>query len=56
MNLNDYKIYFLNSLAMFVSFTDIESILKIILLLASIIYTGLKTYEIIKKNDENNPN
>lgn len=47
-----------NSIAMALSFSNIESALKIILLLASIFYTLLKTVEIIrnKKNDNKGDN
>lgn len=55
MSINDLKLYGLNSIAMAVSFTNIENTLKIILLLASIIYTIMKTIELIKnKNGSNN--
>jgi hypothetical protein len=53
MSINDLKLYTLNSLAMAISFTNVENTLKIILLLASIIYTIMKTIELIKaKNDD----
>jgi len=53
MSINDLKLYAFNSIAMAVSFTNIENTLKIILLLASIIYTVMKTIELIrKKNDD----
>ena len=52
MNLNDFKIYALNSIAMVVSFTNVEALLKIALLCISIIYTGMKIIEMKnKKND-----
>jgi hypothetical protein len=53
MTNNDLKIYALNSIAMAVSFSNLESILKIVLLCVSIFYTILKTIEIIK-NKRNN--
>lgn len=53
MSINDLKLYAFNSIAMAVSFTNVENTLKIILLLASIIYTVMKTIELIrKKNDD----
>jgi len=54
MSLTDLKIYSLNTLAMAISFTNVENTLKIILLSASIIYTIMKTIELIKnkKNKE----
>lgn len=56
MTINDLKIYTLNSFAMAVSFSDVEAILKIVLLCVSIFYTILKTIEIIKnkRNGQNN--
>jgi hypothetical protein len=58
MSHNDLKLYMVNSIAMALSFSNIESALKIILLLASIFYTLLKTVEIIrnKKNDNKGDN
>ena len=53
MTINDLKIYTLNSFAMAVSFSNVEAILKIVLLCASIFYTILKTLAIIK-NKRNN--
>ncbi len=50
--LETYKVAFINAFAMLISFTAIESVLKIILLLASIIYTIYKIIEIKKKNDK----
>jgi hypothetical protein len=56
MSHNDLKLYFFNAIAMALSFSNIENFLKIILLIASIFYTILKTVETLrKKNDgENN--
>lgn len=53
MSINDLKLYALNSLAMAISFTNVENTLKIILLLASIIYTIMKTIELIKAKNDN---
>jgi hypothetical protein len=54
MSNNDLKLYFLNTITMALSFSNIENALKIILLIASIFYTVLKTIETYKnKNDEN---
>ena len=52
MNLNDLKLYALNSIAMVVSFTDVEAMLKIVLLCISIIYTGMKIVEMKNKKDD----
>lgn len=56
MSHNDLKLYFLNTITMMLIFSNIESFLKIILLIASIFYTILKTIETLKKknNGENN--
>ena len=53
MKLEDLKIYLLNGLTLSVSFTNLELILKIILLLTSILYTFIKIYDYfkIKRND-----
>ncbi len=53
MSNNDLKLYFLNSITMALSFSNIESTLKIILLIASIFYTILKTIETLKKKNDN---
>jgi hypothetical protein len=52
MSLNDLKLYGLNSVAMVVSFSNVEAILKILLLCVSIVYTIMKTVELIKKKNE----
>jgi hypothetical protein len=53
MSHNDLKLYFFNSITMMLSFSNIENTLKIILLIASIFYTVLKTVETLrKKNNE----
>lgn len=56
MSHNDLKLYIFNAISMLLSFSNIESFLKIILLIASIFYTILKTIETLKKknNGENN--
>jgi hypothetical protein len=54
MSLNDLKLYTLNSLAMAISFTNVENTLKIVLLLISILYTIMKTLQLMKnKNNDN---
>jgi hypothetical protein len=54
MSLNDLKLYTLNSVAMAISFTNVENALKIILLLISIVYTIMKTIQLAKNktNDD----
>ena len=42
MSTEDIKIYALNSVAVLVSFSELEAILKIILLIGSIVYTDSK--------------
>jgi hypothetical protein len=55
MSLNDLKLYGLNSAAMAISFSNVEATLKIFLLLISIVYTIMKTIELMKKkSDERN--
>jgi hypothetical protein len=56
MSISDLKLYTLNSLAMALSFSNIESTLKIVLLLASIVYTLMKTIELIKKKNDGKTN
>ena len=55
MTINDLKIYGLNSLTFAISFSNVEATLKIVLLCASIVYTIMKTIELIK-NKKNNDN
>lgn len=55
MTINDLKIYGFNSLTFAISFSNVEATLKIILLCASIVYTIMKTIELIK-NKKNNDN
>ena len=55
MTINDLKIYGFNSLTFAISFSNAEATLKIILLCASIVYTIMKTIELIK-NKKNNDN
>lgn len=54
MSINDLKIYGLNSITMAISFSNVEATLKILLLCASIVYTVLKTIELVK-NRKNGP-
>ena len=53
MSLDDLRLYTFNIITLGVSFTAVEDSLKIILLLASIVYTLQKIYNShIKKNDK----
>jgi len=49
ITIQDLKIYMLNSGVLAVSFTEIEMLLKIVLLTATIIYTVQKIYTNEKK-------
>ena len=55
MTTNDVKLTILNGFTLAISFSNMENFLKIFLLLISIIYTCMKTYEFyttkIKKQD-----
>lgn len=52
MSIKDLKLYILNSITMTLSFSNIEATLKILLLLISIVYTIMKTIELIKKKSD----
>lgn len=58
MSINDLKLYGFNSITLAISFSNVEATLKIILLCASIVYTIMKTIELIKakKNDNKRDN
>ena len=56
MTINDLKLYGLNSLTLAISFSNIEAMLKIVLLLASIVYTIMKTIELIKNKNNGKDN
>lgn len=56
MSHNDLKLYFFNAITMMLSFSNIENFLKIILLIASIFYTILKTVETLKKKKDGENN
>ena len=49
MDVQDLKIYLLNSFALVISFSNIEMVLKILLLTVSIGYTSMKWYDLYKK-------
>jgi len=53
MSVQDLRIAFFNAISLGISFTAVENSLKIILLLASIIYTFQKIYETYKKKKSN---
>jgi hypothetical protein len=56
MNLKDIQLYALNSIAMAVSFTQVEQIFKIALLSVSIVYTVMKIIELVKKKNDGKNN
>lgn len=51
MNIEDIRLYTLNASAMLISFTRVESALKVLLLLASIVYTVMKIIQLSNKNE-----
>ena len=54
MSLEDIKLYIFNIITLGVSFTAVEDSLKIVLLLATIVYTFQKIYATYKKKNEAN--
>ena len=48
MGITDLKLYALNALALSVTLTNIEPILKIVLLVVSIVYTLVRTFTHLK--------
>jgi hypothetical protein len=54
MSMNDLKLYALNTITMAISFTNIENTLKIILLCISILYTILKTFDLLANKKKKN--
>ena len=52
MTVGDIRLAFFNAISLWVSFTHVENSLKIILLLASIVYTFQKIYETQKKKND----
>ena len=53
MNEELAKLWFVNWTAIFVSFQDIDNVLRILLLMASIVYTGIRIIKLLK-NDKTN--
>jgi hypothetical protein len=54
MNVQDLRLAFFNAISLGISFTAVENSLKIILLVASIVYTIQKIYETHKRKNETN--
>jgi hypothetical protein len=56
MSLKDFELYALNSVAMAVSFTQVEQGFKLVLLAVSIVYTIMKIIDLVKnkKDGKNN--
>ena len=50
--IDDLKVYALNSGALMISFTQVENVLKILLLIISIAYTLMKMRLAIKNNKD----
>tara|TARA_R110000803_G_scaffold68255_2_gene130061 strand:- start:2329 stop:2508 length:180 start_codon:yes stop_codon:yes gene_type:complete len=53
MSTEDLKIYALNSVAVVVSFSEIQEILKLILLVGSIVYTFQRVYSNYREYKKN---
>ena len=56
MQINDLRLYALNTLTMAISFSNVEATLKILLLCVSIVYTIMKTIELIKNKKDGKDN
>ena len=56
MSINDLRLYALNTLTMAISFSNVEATLKILLLCVSIVYTIMKTIELIKNKKDGKDN
>lgn len=58
MDQGSIKLYCLNALTIYLSFTNLETTLKILLLLISIVYTSMKIYDwiLIKLNNKDGNN
>ena len=58
MDQGSIRLYILNALTIYLSFTNLETTLKILLLLISIAYTSMKIYDwvILKINNDNGNN
>lgn len=54
MNLHDLKLYLINGVVFFSTFTTLEEKLKILLVAVTIIYTIVKTINEIKKSKNDN--
>jgi hypothetical protein len=50
--MNDFKLYVLNTFSFLLSFTEIDEVLKIILLGVSIGYTGQRWYYLNKNKSD----
>ena len=58
MDQGSIRLYVLNALTIYLSFTNLETTLKILLLLISIVYTNMKIYDwvLIKLNKKDGNN
>jgi hypothetical protein len=48
----EIKIWIINAATFLVSFTNIDMVLKLLLLMVSIGYTATKWYQLLKKNND----
>jgi hypothetical protein len=56
MSLKDFELYALNSVAMAVSFTQVEQGFKLVLLAVSIVYTVMKIIDLVKNKKDGKTN
>ena len=52
MDIGDVKLYLINLATMLISITNIEAMLKILLLIVTIGYTAYKWYFVVDKNKD----
>lgn len=52
MEMNDLKLFGINTITLAISFSAVEDMLKIILLLISIVYTAQRSYDLYNKKKE----
>jgi hypothetical protein len=52
MDVNDIKLFAINTATLAISFSAVEDALKLVLLVVSIVYTVQRSYELYKKRKE----
>lgn len=52
MNTTDIKLFLINTATLAVSFSSMEAVLKMILLIMSIVYTAQRSWNLFKKEKE----